>query len=905
MLYEEWTTLFEQTTSVGVRTRGRLRRELEAVGMPNAEVTKALFVLHTYHALVFKILAAEMVLANVHIPGNPEGYCLETLNKDRDAFLRSLETDIEESELFRRSRIHNLIEGTFLAWYLDETPDAVVEAIRGVIVRVLLYKLSGLRLDQTRDLVKRLYQSLVPATLRHNIGEYFTPEWLVEFTLMRAGYRGRAILDARVLDPCCGSGNFLIHAIAQYKAEALAQGWEPPQILTGILDHVLGIDLNPLAVVTARINYLFAISDLLAVAADIDIPVYQADAVYAPRLAKSLGIPVRRYTLGARPIDLELPDGLVQNRHLLEQTLGEMERGVGAGNLFDTCWRRLRESKPGRNVDDRWKPLLATMYEQIEELASEGRDHIWFRIVRNYFASVAIGRCRFIVGNPPWVRWSELPASYRERIKPTCESYDIFSREKFFGGNELDISGMITYTVADNWLEHAGTLAFIITGSNLLSASAAGFRRFSIPPSRIRGATSETPLRIGGVDDFQALKPFEGLANHPAVVVFTKGSVTQYPVPYRIWRRTQRRTIPDDTAYEEARAMMEDLHQDANLLQGNGRRWVVLGSGRFPVLKNLDGRDPLVIGRKGILTDLNGAYFVSPIARGREGGTVVVRSEPARGDHDIPKVVGEVEEELLYPLLKGGRDIRAFFANITDRVVIIPNRTINATQILNRDDFGTKFPHALRYFDDINQTSARRTSVRHHLEERSTYKSRILPTFEKMINQGRLRPGAVPFWSIYDVGSYTFDPFKVVWGEIAGGVQAAVVSSHKPHFFANKRVVVPDHKVYFASFDYERQAHFVCALMNATPVREFIDGFTSKLAAGTIFKQVHLPPFDERDDDHSRLASLSKQAHTAAAGCRSVGDYDLWTRAQPLRMIQAQIDGIAERLIAKMTSSTT
>lgn len=64
--------------------------------------------------------------------------------------------------------------------------------------RLSLYRLSRLQLGRTRDIVKRVYQQLVPSALRHNIGEFFTPEWLVEFTLDRVAYRGRTVLRRKV-----------------------------------------------------------------------------------------------------------------------------------------------------------------------------------------------------------------------------------------------------------------------------------------------------------------------------------------------------------------------------------------------------------------------------------------------------------------------------------------------------------------------------------------------------------------------------------------------------------------------------------------------------------------------------------------------------------------------------------
>ncbi len=144
-----------------------------------------------------------------------------------------------------------------------------------------------LPLSRTRDIVKRVYQQLVPAALRHNIGEYFTPEWLVEFTLNRVGYQGYPILTNKFLDPCCGSGNFLIHAIERYKTEAQASGYDKATILKNITGYIYGFDLNPLAVLTARVNYLIAISDLINTESAVEIPIYQADAVYAPTVNRS------------------------------------------------------------------------------------------------------------------------------------------------------------------------------------------------------------------------------------------------------------------------------------------------------------------------------------------------------------------------------------------------------------------------------------------------------------------------------------------------------------------------------------------------------------------------------------------------------------------------------------------
>lgn len=127
-----------------------------------------------------------------------------------------------------------------------------------------------------------------------------------------------------------------------------------------------------------------------------------------------------------------------------------------------------------------WESILSSTYARVLDLHRRNWNGIWFRIVRNYFWSSTAGEFDVIVGNPPWVRWSKLPELYRNRVAPTCRKYDIFSRTPYYGGNELDISGLITYTVSDKWLRSGGQLIFLLTQTHFQSASSEGFRRFRI-----------------------------------------------------------------------------------------------------------------------------------------------------------------------------------------------------------------------------------------------------------------------------------------------------------------------------------------------------------------------------------------------------------------------------------------
>ncbi len=139
------------------------------------------------------------------------------------------------------------------------------------------------------DLLKALYQELFPRPLRHRLGEYYTPDWLARHVLDQVGYSGG--LNQRLLDPACGSGAFLLTAIGQIRwAWFSSHGRDPPhaskaELCRHILSRVAGIDLNPLAVMTARANYLIAIRDLLPSAdaeeplGSLEIPIYLGDSI--------------------------------------------------------------------------------------------------------------------------------------------------------------------------------------------------------------------------------------------------------------------------------------------------------------------------------------------------------------------------------------------------------------------------------------------------------------------------------------------------------------------------------------------------------------------------------------------------------------------------------------------------
>ena len=75
-------------------------------------------------------------------------------------------------------------------------------------------------------------------------------------------------LDQRVLDPACGSGTFLVEAIAHFLEAAERENLEPAATLERLRVAVTGIDVHPVAVHLARAAWTLAARPAIVAAAN-------------------------------------------------------------------------------------------------------------------------------------------------------------------------------------------------------------------------------------------------------------------------------------------------------------------------------------------------------------------------------------------------------------------------------------------------------------------------------------------------------------------------------------------------------------------------------------------------------------------------------------------------------------
>ncbi len=218
VFFNEWKRLFGIVygEQFGSQQPEEARVLSSAYGV-SAEIDfqQLLFCIHTYFALLMKLIAAELITLNES--SLAASFSHQLVHSPQDG-LRAQLTDIEDGGIYARRGITNFLEGDFFRWYLDAFSPRLEEAIRETARALSEFEpgTTSIEPESTRDLLKKLYQYLVPQQVRHKLGEYYTPDWLAELLLDEVGYDGNGL--HRLLDPACGSGTFLVLAIQRARS---------------------------------------------------------------------------------------------------------------------------------------------------------------------------------------------------------------------------------------------------------------------------------------------------------------------------------------------------------------------------------------------------------------------------------------------------------------------------------------------------------------------------------------------------------------------------------------------------------------------------------------------------------------------------------------------------------------
>jgi methylase of polypeptide subunit release factors len=686
---------------------------------------KLIFCLQTYFSLVLTLLTLEIV--TLRTKKADEGYVKFLLQVERDIFAEIFKT-MPSNSIFADIGLQNFFESDFFWWFTDEWSISLEEAICSILKTLDNYHLmfSSSHLNGSRDIFKGLYEDLIPRTVRHDLGEYYTPNWVAEYIINNIELHR----DTRILDPACGFGIFLIHAINRIRRQ-YGSTMNESYLLKLISNQIVGFDLNPIAIIAAQANYLIAIADL------------------TPFADKNFIIPI-----------------IMKDTILAETSLSP---------------------------------------SQIEKF-------------------------NYIVGNPPWISWENLPQSYRDATQHLWKQYNLFSIKKGaearLGGGKKDLSMLFVYKCIDSFLKEGGQLIFLITQSVFQSVKTGeGFRKFYLK--------EKESFSVLKVDELIDLKPFRASAQ-PTIIYCKKGEKTNYPINYKRWKKREKIDYSDNSLSFETVKGSVNKHNFLAQPSSNrpGSPWIIYPASDkdFPrLIQKLTGNSPY-LGKSGVCTWLNGVFWIR-ILENYPDGKILIENLGRIGKISVPIIQVKIEPDLVFPLIRG-RDVGLWNIGSTDNYYLLVTNDPVTRKGISISKMEKDYPETYKYLNNFRDI----------LVERSGYKK-----YFQSID---------PFYSIYNVDQKLFAPFRLLWSEI-GDFNCSITQQIVDPYLG-KKIQIPNNKVMYIPFSSEKEAFFVAGVINSPLIRKYITA--KKLSTSTstnLIGEMRIPKFNIEIHEHQQIVKMA------------------------------------------------
>ena len=370
------------------------------------------------------------------------------------------------------------------------------------------------------DIAAILYETVIPANERRQLGEYYTPDWLAR-TIVREVVTDP--LNQTVLDPACGSGTFIAEAISHLIEAARKTPLEPKEVLDKLRFSVVGIDVHPVAVHLARTAWVMAARPALDNAkdwrttSDLTVPIYLGDALQLRFRTEGMFAQheVTVQVEDEQNTELVFPRRLVEQAESFDRLMGNIAESIERGR------------DPHIDLDDHGirgpeeRRTLERTVEKLRRLRRDGRDHIWAYYTRNLVRPVALAESKVnvIVGNPPWINYNQtIDILRKELVRQSKTVYSIWAGGRY--ATHQDVASLFFARCVDLYLKDGGHIGMVMPHSALQAGQHERWRTGTWIDRKSNNALSV---------DFSSKTPWnlEGLTPNtffpiPASVVFAK-----------------------------------------------------------------------------------------------------------------------------------------------------------------------------------------------------------------------------------------------------------------------------------------------------------------------------------------------------------------------------------------------
>ena len=715
---------------------------------------------------------------------------------------------------FAEAGVYGVVESDFFAWVIEI--DGGEAFIRTLAKRLMRFVWS----DVHQDVLKILYENFIGTETRKRLGEYYTPDWLAEAVV--AETVGEP-LATRVLDPACGSGTFLFHAVRRYICAAEAEGHPIEKLLGDVTRHVVGMDLHPVAVTLARVTYLLAIGRAKLTnpnRGDIQIPVYLGDSIQWREQnvdlwsAGNLVIHTddQRDLFGS---ELSFPDALLDDAARFDQLVNELADRSAKRKPYSTV-PSLKALFSRLAIPPQHQAVIEVTFKTMCRLHDDGRDHIWGYYVRNLARPLWLSRpgnqVDMLIGNPPWLAYSHMTPEMQETFRSMSE------RRGLWAGAQLsphqDLSALFVVRVCELYLRKGGRFALVLPNAAIDREHYAGFRT-----GRYSDELGVLNLAFSPSWDLRRIRPH--FFPRAASVVFG-ARVEDADREDRSEQAFELHEMPEQVEIWTGRL---DI---ANAPWNSAKAWLTRADGKVRHIGQLS-KSPYAPRFTQGATLLPLLAFVvsekeaSPL--GLSQGRMAVQSQRSVNEKkpwkNLPTLSGVVESQFVRPVF-AGENVFPFSVG-KPMLAVVP---CDNTTLFNQDSIDL-YPGLQQWWAQASQVwEQNRSSERLSLTEQADFQSKL----SKQLPIPALR---------------------VVYNKSGMHVCCAKLR--------NRRAIVT-HGLYWASAASEAEADYICAILNAPVTTELTRPLMSY---GKDERDIHkhvwelpIPMYDPGNPIHRRLAEL-------------------------------------------------
>jgi hypothetical protein len=347
------------------------------------------------------------------------------------------------------------------------------------------------------------------------------------------------------------------------------------------------------------------------------------------------------------------------------------------------------------------------------------------------------------------------------------------------------------------------------------------------------------------VHDFSSFQPFEGATNRTATIVATVSkSPTEYPVTYVKVDLRSPHISPELFIEQEGEPFTLTTLEATPIGADKTSAWSVLPKGMAKIVERIRGSSSYS-GRIGAHSGgAAGVFWVD--VRKRDKKVVLISNRWDAGRNKYDPITASVEAKLVKPLVRG-RDVQRWAAK-PSLSILIPYEETNDGKAITELQMKNEFPRTFEYFHNFRKKMLRRPHYIQHF-----------------------KPSNAPYWSMYNVGNYTFAHWRVVWREQTSSFQCAVIEGD------SEPIVVADAKLIVVACGSSDEAHYLAAVLNSSPARFVIDSYVVKVQISThVLKYLAVPTFSSRSSLHAALAEQSRGCHLA----KTRGDTNALAKAE-------------------------